>query len=80
MSQFSGVHRDHSYTLTASTVLFKANRRRAAQNPPLPPITREQILHTDLKNLLQESDYDLTTMVIPYSFLVTFITSIYWTE
>ena len=45
-------------------VLFRADQRRAAQRPPLPQITREQISNRDLKNLLEESDYDLTTMVI----------------
>ena len=37
--------------LQASTVLFKADWRRAAQNPPLPPITQEQIMNGDLKHL-----------------------------
>ena len=27
--------------------------------PPLPPITKEQISNGDLKDLLEESDYDL---------------------
>ena len=49
--------------LQVSTMLCKADRRRAALNPPLPPITREQILHGDLSEQLEESDYDLTTMV-----------------
>ena len=44
-------------------MLFKTDRRRAALNPPLPPITREQILHGDLSELLEESDYDLTINV-----------------
>ena len=49
--------------LQASTILFKANQKRAALNPPIPPITREQILNGDLTELLEESDYDLTYMV-----------------
>ena len=44
-------------------MLFKANRRKAALNPHLPPITREQILCGDLSELLEQSEYDLTTMV-----------------
>ena len=52
-----------STPLQASMVLFKADQRKAAQRPPLPPITKEQILNGDLKNLLEESDYDETTMV-----------------
>ena len=52
-------------------VLFRADQRRAAQKLPLPLITREQISNGDLKNLLEESDYDLTTMVIQYSIPVT---------
>ena len=61
--------------LQASTVLFRADQRRAAQKPPHPPITREQISNGDLKILLEESDYDLTTMVIQYS---TLVTSLIW--
>ena len=34
---------------------------------PLSPITMEQITKGELKDLLTESDYDLTTMVRPYS-------------
>ena len=39
--------------------------------PPLPPITTEHISNGDLKDLLEESDYDLTTMVNCYFILVT---------
>ena len=39
---------------------------------PLPPITREQITKGELKDLLEESDYDLTTMVIKYFILITY--------
>ena len=49
--------------LQASTIQFRGDQRRAALNPPLPPITREQILHGDLSELLEESDYNLSTMV-----------------
>ena len=42
-------------------MLFKADRRKVALIPPLPPITKEQILCGDLSELLEPSDYDLTT-------------------
>ena len=35
--------------LQASTALFRADQRRAAQKSPLPPITREKISNGDLK-------------------------------
>ena len=57
--------------LQASTVLFKADQRRAAQMPPLPSISRGQISNGELEDLLEESDNDLTTMVDYYSILVT---------
>ena len=44
-------------------VLFRADQRTAAKRPPLPPVTKEQIANGDLKDLLEESDYDLTAMV-----------------
>ena len=47
----------------ASTVLFKVDQRRAALDPPLPPITRDQIQHGELSTLLEEDEYNLTTMV-----------------
>ena len=46
-----------------STVLFRVDQKRAALDPPLPPITRDQIVHGELLALLEEDDYDLTTMV-----------------
>ena len=49
--------------LQASTVLFKADQRSAALDPPLLPITRDQILHDELSTLLEEDDYYLSTMV-----------------
>ena len=33
---------------------------------PLPPITKEQITIGELKDLLEELDYDLSTMVPKY--------------
>ena len=52
--------------LQASTVLFRADQQRATQTPPLPSITKEQIAMGELKDLLEESDYDLSTMVTRY--------------
>ena len=34
-----------------------------ALDPPVSPITHEQILHGELASLLEEDDYNLTTMV-----------------
>ena len=61
--QFQGFLEIILPSLQASTVLFRADQRRAVQMPPLPPITKEQISNGELKDLLEESDYDLTTMV-----------------
>ena len=52
--------------LQVGTVPFTADQRRVAQMPPLPPITKEQISNGELMDLLEESDYGLTTMVIKY--------------
>ena len=49
--------------LQSSTVLFKTGQRRAALDPPLLPIASNQILHGELSTLLEEDDYNLTTMV-----------------
>ena len=49
--------------LQASSVLIKADRRRASLVHPLPPITKEQILQGELSSLLVEEDYNLSTMV-----------------
>ena len=35
--------------------------------PPLPPIMREQILRGELSSLLEEEDYNLSTMVSKFS-------------
>ena len=53
--------------LQASSVLIKADRRRASLVPPLPPITKEQILQGELSSLLVEEDYNLSTMVSKFS-------------
>ena len=49
--------------LQASTILLRGDQRRAALNPPLPPISRDQVLHGELATLLTDNDYNLTTMV-----------------
>ena len=49
--------------LQASSVLFQADRRRVALDPPLPPITTVQIQHGELSTLLEEDDYNLASMV-----------------
>ena len=40
--------------LQASSVLIKADRQRAALNPPLPPIMKEEIMQGKLSSLLIE--------------------------
>ena len=37
------------------------------QEPPLPPIMREQTLRGELASLLEEEDYNLSTMVSKFS-------------
>ena len=49
--------------LQVSTILLQADQRQAASNPPLPPITKEQIEQGELASLLLEEDYNLSTMV-----------------
>ena len=55
--------------LQASTVRFRADQRIAVEMPPLPPITKEQISSGEFKDLLEESNYDLTTMANLYFIL-----------
>ena len=49
--------------LQASSVLLQAERRRVALDPPLPPITIDQIQCGELSTLLEEDDYNLASMV-----------------
>ena len=49
--------------LQASSVLIKADRCQAMLNPPLPPISKEEIWQGKLLSLLTEEDYNLSTMV-----------------
>ena len=69
--QFQGFSETILTPLQASTVLFRADQRRAAQTPPLPPVSKEQISNGELKDLLEESNYDLTTKVNIYFILTT---------
>ena len=54
--------------LQASTILLKADRRRAALNPPLPPISHKQVQCSELATLLTEEDYNLSITVNLLSF------------
>ena len=58
--------------LQASTILLKADQRWASSNPPMPPITWEQIAHGELASLLEESDYNLSTMVYPKLYCIIY--------
>ena len=49
--------------LQASTILLRVDQRRAALNPPLPPISHDRVLCGELAVLLADKDYNLTTMV-----------------
>ena len=49
--------------LQASTILLWADHKRAALDPPLPPISHDQVWHGKLASLLTEEDYNLSTMV-----------------
>ena len=49
--------------LQASTILLRADHRRAALDPPLPPISHDQVQPSELASLLTEEDYNLSTMV-----------------
>ena len=42
--------------LQASSVLIKVDRQRAMLDPPLPPITKEEIMQGKLSSLLIEED------------------------
>ena len=49
--------------LQASTILVRADQRRAALDPPLPLISHDQVRCGKLATLLTEEDYNLSTMV-----------------
>ena len=49
--------------LQASTILLRVDERRAALNPPLPPISHNQVRFGELVTLLTEEDYNLLTIV-----------------
>ena len=50
-------------SLQASTILLRADCRRAALDPPLPPISHDQVRCSELASLLTEEDYNLSTKV-----------------
>ena len=58
--------------LQASTILLRADQRQAASDPPLPPITKEQILHGKLASLLIEDDYNLAATVTVKLYIIYF--------
>ena len=49
--------------LQASTILLRADHRREVVDPPLPPISHDQVRRSKLASLLTEEDYNLSTMV-----------------
>ena len=49
--------------LQASTILLREDWRISALNPPLPPISHDQVQCSELATLLTEEDYNLSTMV-----------------
>ena len=60
---FIGLCRDYLDPLQASSILIKVDRHQAMLNPPLPPISKEEIWQGKLSSLLTEEDYNLSTMV-----------------
>ena len=66
--------------LQPSTILLRADQRQVASNPPLPPITKEQILCGELASLLTEEDYNLTTMVTIKLYILCFNNYLFFSE
>ena len=62
-TSFQGFTETTLMSLQASTILLRADLGRASLNPPLPPISHDQILCGELTTLLTEEDYNLMTMV-----------------
>ena len=62
MFPFSGIYREYFDTFTGQDN-FKADQRRTALDPPLPPISHDQVQHGELASLLTEEDHNLSTMV-----------------
>ena len=58
--------------MKVSTILLTADQRQATSDPPLPPITKEQILHDELASLLIEKVYNLNTMVTVKLYILLF--------
>ena len=59
--------------LQASSVLIKTDWRRVASDPCLPLITGDQILLGELATLLEDDDYNLTTMVNSKFYTIYFV-------
>ena len=49
--------------LQASTILLRADHRRATLDTTLPSICHDQVQHTKLASLLTAEHYNLSTMV-----------------
>ena len=62
-TSFQGFTETTLMPLQATTILLTADERRAALNPPLPPISHDQVLCGELATLLTDEDYYLTTVV-----------------
>ena len=62
-TSFQGFTETTLMPLQASTILLRADQRRAALNPPLPPISHDQVLGGELATSLTDEDYNLTTVV-----------------
>ena len=60
---FQGFTKTTLMPLQASTILLRADQRRAALDPPLPPISPDQIQCGKQATLLTEEDFNLSTMV-----------------
>ena len=61
-TSFQGFTETTLVPLQASPRLFRADQRRAPINPPLPPISHDQVPLCELVTLLTDEDYNLTTV------------------
>ena len=53
-TSFQGFTETTLMPLQASTILLRVDQRRAALNPPIPPISHDQVQHGELMTLLTE--------------------------
>ena len=58
-----GICIDHFNSTTGQLCPDQSRQVKAALHPPLPPITKEEIMQGKLSSLLIEEDYNLSTMV-----------------